>query len=499
MIVVIHNDHGRPVGYAALRDPLASGFTAGFAELPHTDRRTMGSIELRDGDTWRPLLTWSSESGSDAPEADAMRVVAPRADPRATIWPSVQDDEVEVVETAAGMEGFRVLVASPRSEALGTILPQVEYGFGAGGITLLVGALGLSAWRSRSAALASAAGKAEAERALAERAKQEWERLVLDLPELGVCLADASTGRIVYANAKLAEMLGRARESLIGETWRPVTRPEQLERIGAAISKLALGEADAVELELSGPLDDGTERHTHTVLRALRDATGEVVHLAAIVRDVTDEKLRRDEREEMLRRQHAALLAAIDAIARMIELRDPYTAGHQRRVSQLAAAIGEELGLDELRVEGLRVAGKVHDLGKIVCPAEILVKPGPLTKPERAIAQQHAEEGARILQGLELPWPLAEVIHQHHEHIDGSGYPRALRGDDILLEARIIRVASTLVALTSHRPYRPAKPLPDALQELEGHKGTRYDEAVVDACLRLFAEQRFSWAGSPRA
>lgn len=342
-----------------------------------------------------------------------------------------------------------------------------------------------------------AAGRAEAERELAEHAKEEWEHLVLELPEIGVGLADAATGELVYVNERLARMAGRDRDALIGQAWQAFARPEQLAQVGEALAGILEGAAEHATLEISGFDGDGVERHTVTDLRAVRGGHGELTHFAAIVRDVTEERQRRNERERLLREQHAGLIASIDAIARMIELRDPYTAGHQRRVSQLAGAIGEELGLEERRVEGLRVAGKIHDLGKVSCPAEILVKPGPLTTPERDIARQHTVEGAKILEGLELPWPLSEIVHQHHEHIDGTGYPRQLRGDDILLEARVIRVASTYVALTSHRPYRPARSQAEALDELERHAGTRYDAEVVGACARLIREGKIVNGAKP--
>jgi len=197
------------------------------------------------------------------------------------------------------------------------------------------------------------------------------------------------------------------------------------------------------------------------------------------------------EREAVLERERvnvtlrATLHATIDAIQRIVELRDPYTSGHQRRVGELAARVGTRLGMDRDRVEGLRMAGHVHDVGKITCPAEILAKPGALSAPELAIVRLHAEQGYEILKGLAFPWPLAEIVRQHHEHVDGTGYPRGLRGDAILLEAQIVGAASRLVSHLSHRPYRAALDLDGALADLASRRGAFYRDDVVDACLEV--------------
>ncbi len=189
-----------------------------------------------------------------------------------------------------------------------------------------------------------------------------------------------------------------------------------------------------------------------------------------------------------------AVMGTIETIYRMVELRDPYTAGHERRVGDLAAAIGTEMGLDEETCRGLRVTGYVHDIGKIVVPAEILSKPGPLTEFEQEIVRQHPEVGHDILHTVEFPWAVAEVVLQHHERMDGSGYPRGLSGDAICLEARILAVADVMESMVSHRPYRPSLGEDAALGEIEGGSGTRYDERVVGACTRLFREQGFAFS-----
>ena len=171
------------------------------------------------------------------------------------------------------------------------------------------------------------------------------------------------------------------------------------------------------------------------------------------------------------------------------ELRDPYTAGHERRVAQIAVALGAELGFDEKRQEGLRAAGHLHDVGKITIPAEILSKPGKLSSIEYQLVQGHAQAGYDVLKEVEFPWPVAQVALQHHERIDGSGYPQGLKGEQILLEARIMAVADVVEAMSSHRPYRPGLGIEAALAEIERGRGSVYDSAVADACFRLFREK----------
>ena len=176
-----------------------------------------------------------------------------------------------------------------------------------------------------------------------------------------------------------------------------------------------------------------------------------------------------------------------------MESRDPYTAGHQERVAELAVAIAKEMGLPERRIMGLRMAGFLHDLGKIAIPVEILKKPIPLNKLEFDLIKTHPEVAYEVLKEIDFPWPIAEIVYQHHERIDGSGYPRGLKDDEILLEARILAVADVVEAMSSHRPYRPAYTIEEALEEIVRNKGKLYDPEVVDACVKLFKEKKFSF------
>jgi PAS domain S-box-containing protein/putative nucleotidyltransferase with HDIG domain len=193
-------------------------------------------------------------------------------------------------------------------------------------------------------------------------------------------------------------------------------------------------------------------------------------------------------------RLQRALTGTIQAMAQTVEKRDPYTAGHQQRVAQLVAAMAHELGWAEDRIEGTRLGASIHDIGKIQIPAEILSRPGVLNPMEMALIRTHAAIGYEILRDIEFPWPLVQMILQHHERLDGSGYPQGLKGDAILEEARLLAVADVVESMASHRPYRPALGLDAALAEIQQHRGSLYEPAAVDACLRLFRERGFAFA-----
>lgn len=186
-----------------------------------------------------------------------------------------------------------------------------------------------------------------------------------------------------------------------------------------------------------------------------------------------------------------AMEGIVQAISVTVEMRDPYTAGHQQRVAELACAIAQSMGLNEDDIYGLRMASVIHDLGKITVPAEILSKPGRLSELEYELIKNHVQAGYDILEPIEFPWPLADIIIQHHERMDGSGYPGRLRADEIMLQARILAVSDVFETIASHRPYRPSLGLQHAIDELSENRGKLYDSDVVDACLALIEENRF--------
>ena len=188
-----------------------------------------------------------------------------------------------------------------------------------------------------------------------------------------------------------------------------------------------------------------------------------------------------------------ALAGTIKVVASTVEVRDPYTAGHQRRVASLARAIAGEMGLSDKQTEGIFMAGVVHDLGKIYVPAEILSKPSRLNDIEFNLIRTHSQVGYDLLKTIDFPWPIAQIVHQHHERLNGSGYPLGLSSEQILIEAKIICVADVVEAMASHRPYRPARGVDLALEHIQEESGNLYDSLVVDTCLRLFSEKEFQF------
>jgi putative nucleotidyltransferase with HDIG domain len=216
------------------------------------------------------------------------------------------------------------------------------------------------------------------------------------------------------------------------------------------------------------------------------DAKGNVSGFRGIDRDVTERKRAEEEAQESFRKLQRTVEGTIQAIALTVETRDPYTAGHQRRVTKLAYAIAREMRLSNDKIQRVRIASLLHDLGKIFVPTEILSKPGQLTDVEFSIIKSHPQAGHEILKNIEFPWPIADIVIQHHERMNGSGYPAGLKEEEIVMEARILAVADVVEAMSSHRPYRPALGLDKALKEIVNNKGVFYDANVVEACMRVF-------------
>jgi HD-GYP domain-containing protein (c-di-GMP phosphodiesterase class II) len=296
-------------------------------------------------------------------------------------------------------------------------------------------------------------------------------------------------GCLMRVNRAYAERAGAAAGNLLGRPFREVM-PEAAGTDGVAgqvPAQCTSGEGDLMLASgesfscRTQPLQDESGG-TSCCIHILRERV--VTNLAdpppAIAGgDGDDARLRRN------------LEATVDAFAAAIELNDPGNGNHGRRVAALAHAIGKDLPLSANQLDGTRLAALIHDLGSFKIPVEVLVKPGKLTALERLLVQSHPEVAHRILQSIEFPWPIAEIILQHHERIDGSGYPRGLSGSAMLVEAKIIAVADAMEAMLSDRPYRPSLGVEAALNELIQYRGTAYDPAVVDACTRLFTERGF--------
>ena len=298
-------------------------------------------------------------------------------------------------------------------------------------------------------------------------------------------------GILVYVNSRFAEIVGeKSVDTLIGtDLFQWVTRADR-DKVSESLRNLLHdGETSSVAFEYDALRLDGTTVQVGANATCAKHEDRPA--LIGMLQDIS-EKTRAD---EAIRRYVAqlktALKSTVEVATTISEMRDPYTAGHERRVAEIAVAIGIELGFDVGRQEGLQVAGHLHDVGKIIIPSEILSKPGKLSSIEYQLVQGHALASCNVLKGVEFPWPVAQVALQHHERMDGSGYPQGLRGDEILFEARIVAVADVVEAMSSHRPYRPGLGIEKALAEIERGRGSAYDADVADACLRLFREKRY--------
>ena len=334
--------------------------------------------------------------------------------------------------------------------------------------------------------------RSEMARQTAEQDFRESEsrfRAIIEQSISGIYVADENQ-RFIYVNPRMAEIFGYAdNEELVNKPIVDVVAPQSRSLVTEAMQRRLEGKTKSARYDFSGIRKDGT-RITVGVHGTAGRYGGRPVVIGTL-QDVTEVRRAEDKVQQYVNTLEKTTHSTIEIISTMGELRDPYTQGHERRVGEIAAAIGAEMGLDENSLEGLRVAGHLHDVGKISVPAEILSKPGRLTKIEYQLVQEHAQTGYDILKGYDFPWPIALVTLQHHERLDGSGYPQGLKGGEILFEARILAVADTVEAMSSHRPYRPGLGLARALIEIEGGSGKLYDPEVAAACLRLFREKGY--------
>jgi len=304
----------------------------------------------------------------------------------------------------------------------------------------------------------------------------------------GVFIVDG-TGRYHEVNKSACLIIGYSKEEIERLSIRDLLAEESLEAGLAHFKKLM--ETGAAISDLWHKGKDGSK--SCLTVNAVKLSETRAL---GFCKDITGQKQAEESLKQTLKSLRKALDTTIQVIISTVEARDPYTASHQLRVADLARAIATEMEFPPDRIEGIRIVASIHDLGKLSVPAEILSKPTKLTETEFSLIKEHSRTGYDILKNVESPWPLAEIVYQHHERMDGSGYPRNLKGDEILMEARILAVCDVVESMASHRPYRAALGIDAALKEIEDNRGGLYDADVVDVCLTLFREKGYQFTGA---
>ncbi len=330
-----------------------------------------------------------------------------------------------------------------------------------------------------------------AELALRESEKR-FRSLIENVPSIAVQGYDVNHN-IFFWNKASEVFFGYQKEEAIGQKIEELIYPHYLRnKMNKAIEDWIHKGKVIPFSEISLEHKEGYHFEVHSSHVMLRNIHGKP-EMYCLNIDLTEQNEAKKELQKSLYKLKRALEGTIRALTSAVEMRDPYTAGHQQGVAKLAIAIAGELGLTENQIEGLKVSSLLHDIGNLNVPAEILNRPGKLTELEYILLKTHPQFGFEILRTINFPWPVAQVVLQHHERLDGSGYPQGLKNEQIMLEAKIIAVADVVEPISSHRPYRPALGIEKALEEIENGKGTLYDPDVVDACIKLFREKGFTF------
>jgi PAS domain S-box-containing protein/putative nucleotidyltransferase with HDIG domain len=322
------------------------------------------------------------------------------------------------------------------------------------------------------------------------KSKQQLEDLLATAPVV-MCRADLK-GKITYVNRKFEDITGYSKGEVMGKHWPTLGMlPIDVDvLISRATEKLSGRPASPMEVGVR--CKDGQVKNVSGIGEVIKE-NGRPVGIQVIAQDITKRKKAEEQADRSMRQLLKALEDMVEALAMTVESRDPYTAGHQRRVAQIACAIAADMGLAEYQLVGIRLAGLIHDVGKVRVPSEILTNPDGLTDAEMTIVRTHPMVGYEILKNIAFPWPIAQAVLQHHERLDGSGYPSGLSKEELITEARILAVADVVEAMASHRPYRAGLGINEALDEIECNSGKLYDSAVVDSCVRLFKNKGFEF------
>ncbi len=337
---------------------------------------------------------------------------------------------------------------------------------------------------------------------LAERARKEAENALRESEAKFRALVESTSdwiwetdenGKYTYSSPQVYELLGYHNEEIINKSPFELMTPEDAKRHKELISSIAEKRGSFHLLENANLHKDGRVVFLESSGTPMIDSHGNLNGYRGINRDITERKEAERERRIAAEKLENTLLQTIGAIAATLEARDPYTAGHQRHVAALAKAIATEMGMSDVNIGGLYLAALIHDLGKISVPAEILNRPGELNPLEYELVKNHPQTGYDIIRDIPFPLPIAQMVLQHHERLDGSGYPQHLKDDQILLESKILAVADVVDAMTTYRPYRPGLGIEAALEEITEQRGILYDAESVDICVTLFRENRFEF------
>lgn len=334
----------------------------------------------------------------------------------------------------------------------------------------------------------------ETEGEMALRKQQAEFQHTFEQAAVGICHVSPN-GSFLRINNRLCEIWGYPRDEIIKLTFQEITHPDDLDRDLEQVEQVLRGDIETYSMEKRYYRKDGSMLWGNLTVSLVRKESGDPEYFISVVEDIT----KRRDAEERVRALTAKIrktfIETVAALTEAMEHRDPYTAGHQKHVADLATAIAQRLDLAEDDIEGLRIGATIHDIGKLYVPAELLSKPGKLSAEEFALIKTHSAIGHSIIDTIEMPWPVGDMVRQHHERLDGSGYPDGLKGDAISMAAKIIAVADTVEAICGHRPYRPARGKAEAIEALREGRAILFDARVVDACLSILKTENFAWIG----